>query len=267
MKKHNKTISLVLPAFNEAERIGSSLKEIFRFIESDGFDAEVLVIDDGSADSTSKVAIEVCEEYPHIVSRVISYEKNQGKGFAVTLGLQEANGEIAVFSDADLSTPIEEVYKVISPILKGKSDIVIGSRALNRALIGKRQSWKREQSGKVFNLIVQIIAGLSFRDTQCGFKAFRMEVFHPLLALMQIRKFGFDVEYLFVAKKKGLRLMEVPVRWNHADGSTVNMARDSVRMFVEMVQIRWNDLNGKYNRQYLASRRELENALMSSVES
>nr|HMS43515.1 glycosyltransferase [Pyrinomonadaceae bacterium] len=179
---------------------------------------------------------------------VIRYEKNRGKGFAVKTGLLASEADIAIFSDADLSTPIDELPKLVKPIQNGEFDLTFGSRALDRSLIGERQPWRREQGGKVFNLIVRTLTGLPFWDTQCGFKAFNMKKFRPLLDVMQIERFGFDVEFLFVANLHKLKLNEIPVRWNHDERTKVSVVRDSQRMFNEVREIRRNAKKGVYNK-------------------
>lgn len=160
-----------------------------------------------------------------------------------------AQADIALFSDADLSTPIEETPKLVEPIKKGEFDVTFGSRALDRSLIGTRQPWRREQGGKVFNFIVRTLTGLPFWDTQCGFKAFNMKKFRPLLDVMQIDRFGFDVEFLYVANLHGLKLKEIPVRWDHDERTKVNVFRDSQRMFNEVRLIRKNAKKGVYGKQ------------------
>lgn len=243
----NLPLSIIIPAYNEAERLGDSLKQILAYLERANPNAEVIVVDDGSSDATAAVAETVFAEKPQIAARAIRYEQNRGKGFAVRTGLLAARGEIALFSDADLSTPIEETAKLVEPIAQGEADVTFGSRALDRSLIGTHQPWRREQSGKVFNMIVRAATGLPFWDTQCGFKAFRLSVFRPLLGVMKIDRFGFDVEFLFVANLAGLKLREIPVRWNHCDGTKVNVFRDSRRMFAEVRQIRSNAKRGVYD--------------------
>jgi glycosyltransferase involved in cell wall biosynthesis len=173
-----------------------------------------------------------------VPARVLRFEQNRGKGHAVRAGLLAAEAPIALFSDADLSTPIDELPKIVEPIEAGTYDIVFGSRAIDRSLIGSRQPWRREQGGKVFNAIVRLTTGLPFSDTQCGFKAFRMETARPIVEESRIDGFGFDVELLFLAYRAGLRLLEVPVRWNHYEGSKVHIVRDSLRMFSEVVNLR-----------------------------
>lgn len=247
------TLSIIIPAFDEQARLGETVRQILEFIKKENLAAELVVVDDGSNDATSEVAKKTVVEFPDIETNVIHYEKNRGKGFAVRTGLQASTGDIALFSDADLSTPIEELPKLVCPIMRGDFDLTFGSRALDRSLIGTHQPWRREQSGKVFNRIVRTLTGLPFWDTQCGFKAFNMRKFRPLLDAMQIDRFGFDVEFLFVADLKGLRLAEIPVRWNHCDGTKVNVFRDSYVMFNEVRQIRRNAKLGVYDTTTTAS--------------
>lgn len=240
------TLSIIIPAFDEEFRVGETIRQILGFIKKENLSAELIVVDDGSRDATFDVAKKTAAEFPDVKTQVIRYEKNRGKGFAVRTGLMAAVGEIALFSDADLSTPIEELSKLIEPIRLGEYDVTFGSRALDRSLIGTRQPWRREQGGKVFNLLVRLSTNLPYWDTQCGFKAFNMEKFRPLLKFMVVDRFGFDVEFLYVANLYGLRLKEIPVRWNHFDGTKVSVLRDSVRMFSEVRQIRRNAKQSKY---------------------
>ena len=242
-------ISIVVPAFEEQARLGDSVEKILRYIESENLSAELIVVDDGSKDDTAEIGEKACAPFPEIQTQVIRYETNRGKGYAVKTGLLAAKGEIALFSDADLSTPIEELPKLVAPIQRGEYDLTFGSRALDRSLIGAHQPWRREQGGKVFNFIVKTLTGLPFWDTQCGFKAFNMIKFRPLLDVMQIERFGFDVEFLYVASLRGLRLKEIPVRWNHDERTKVNVFRDSQRMFNEVRQIRKNSRKGVYDAQ------------------
>ena len=241
-------ISIVIPAFEEQDRLGVSVRTILRYIESEKLSAELIIVDDGSGDKTTETGKTVCAEFPEIQTKVIRYEKNRGKGFAVKTGLLASEADIAIFSDADLSTPIDELPKLVKPIQNGEFDLTFGSRALDRSLIGERQPWRREQGGKVFNLIVRTLTGLPFWDTQCGFKAFNMKKFRPLLDVMQIERFGFDVEFLFVANLHKLKLNEIPVRWNHDERTKVSVVRDSQRMFNEVREIRRNAKKGVYNK-------------------
>lgn len=242
----NPEISIVIPAYNESERIAAPLKTIIDYLERNNVNAEVIVVDDGSSDDTARVAEQVFPKVPTIAPRVIGYEGNRGKGFAVKTGLLAAKADVAIFSDADLSTPIEEMSKLVYPIKNGDFDVTFGSRALDRSLIGTHQPWRREQGGRVMNLLIKTMSGLPFYDTQCGFKAFNMVRFRPLLDLMQIDRFGFDVEFLFVANYNKLRLAEIPVRWNDVAGSKVSVFRDTRRMVSELAQIRRNARKGVY---------------------
>ena len=240
-------ISIVIPAFDEEARIGDSIRRILSFVGDNSIAAELIVVDDGSKDRTAEMAETAFGAVTGISAKVIRYEENRGKGFAVRTGLRASQADIALFSDADLSTPIEEMSKLVDPIRNGEYDVTFGSRALDRSLIGTHQPWRREQGGKVFNLVVRTLTGMPFWDTQCGFKAFNMPKFRPLLDLMQIERFGFDVEFLYVAKLRGLRLKEIPVRWNNDERSKVSVVRDSVRMFKEVTDIRRNAKRGAYD--------------------
>jgi glycosyltransferase involved in cell wall biosynthesis len=242
-------LSIVVPAYNEAARLGNSLSKILEYLNAVGA-AELIVVDDGSTDQTAAVAEKAMCEAAAVSTRVIRYEVNRGKGYAVRTGLLAATANIALFSDADLSTPVDELPKLIEPIRSGRSDVTFGSRALDRSLIGAHQSWRREQGGRVFNLLVRIATGLPYWDTQCGFKAFRLDVCRPLIESAQIDRFGFDVELIYLAHLAGLRLSEIPVRWDHVQGgaldSSGNYSRDTLRMIAEVRRIRSNAVKGKY---------------------
>ena len=231
--------SAVIPAYNEANRIGETLRQTLQYMSAFAADSELLVINDGSTDSTGAIAREALAP-AKIEARLLENFPNRGKGAAVRTGLAAATRPIGLFFDADLSTPLEEIPKVIEPIAKGEVDIAFGSRALDRSLIGVRQSWRREQSGRVFNLIVRLSTGLPFWDTQCGFKAFRLDACRPIFNQARIDGFAFDVELLYLAYRAGLRLREVPVRWNHSEGSKIELVRDSLRMLGEVIALRRN---------------------------
>jgi dolichyl-phosphate beta-glucosyltransferase len=234
----NPQLAVIVPAFNEARRLTDNLLTVLSYLQTFRPDAELIVVDDGSTDGTAEVAEELLSRWPDVPARVLRFTPNRGKGHAVRAGLLATRAPIALFSDADLSTPITELPKIVGPIEAGNYDVVFGSRALDRALIGQRQPWRREQSGKVFNLIVRLATGLPYSDTQCGFKAFRLDTARPVIEQSQIDGFGFDVELLLLAQRAGLRLLEVPVRWDHHEGSTVHIMRDSLRMFAEVVSLR-----------------------------
>ena len=240
-------VSIIVPAFDEQVRLGDSIHKILSYITEAGIRGELIVVDDGSADATAEVAESAFAKFPGADTKVIHYEENRGKGFAVKTGLLAAMADTALFSDADLSTPIEEMNKLIEPIRNSGYDLTFGSRALDRSLIGTHQPWRREQGGRVINLIIKTMSGMPFFDTQCGFKAFNMHRFRPLLDRMTVDRFGFDVEFLFVAKRHGLRLVEIPVRWNNVEGSKVSVVRDTRRMFSELNQIRRNAKRGVYD--------------------
>src|ERR1700716_240206 len=233
--------SLIIPAFNEAERIGQNLRTAFDYLQNTSPPSELIVVNDGSTDATSEIVREVFAGQTAITARLLEHSPNRGKGAAVREGLLAATTPIGLFSDADFSTPIEEAPKLIEPIATGELDVAFGSRALDRSLIGHRQPWRREQGGRVFNLIVRLATGLPYWDTQCGFKAFRLDVFRPILEAAKTDGFGFDVELLYLARKAHLRMKEIPVRWNHYEGSKVNVARDSVGMLREVAALRLSE--------------------------
>lgn len=240
-------LTIVVPAYNEATRLGLSLAKIVDYLNQHFASAELIVVDDGSTDETAGVAKRVLAESEALSTRVIRYEQNRGKGYAVRVGLLSAAADVVLFTDADLSTPITETPKLVDEIRSGRFDLTFGSRALDRSLIGVHQPWRREQGGRLFNLLVRAATGLPFWDTQCGFKAFRMSVCRPLIESAQIDRFGFDVELIYVAKLAGLRLSEIPVRWNNDAASKVSVIRDSFRMVDEVWRIRRAAARGDYD--------------------
>lgn len=247
------SLSIIVPAYDESERLGEPLREIVRYLQANNMPGEIIVVDDGSNDDTAQVAERTFAEFPPngvVETKVIRYEPNRGKGYAVRAGLLAAKGEIALFSDADLATPISELPKLVDPIRNDEYDVTFGSRALDRSLIGTHQPWRREQGGKVFNFIVKQATGMPFWDTQCGFKAFNMLKFRPLLEVMIIDRFGFDVEFLYVAQLAGLRLKEIPVRWNDVAGSKLSVLRDTHRTIREVRLIRKQAKQGHYSKAF-----------------
>ena len=239
-------ISVAIPAFNEAVRIGDTVAVTIAYLEKESPTSEVIVVNDGSTDSTGEVIRKVSAVPSSVAIRLLENFPNRGKGAAVRTGLSSATKPIGVFFDADLSTPIDELPKIVEPIARGEVDIAFGSRALDRKLIGNRQPWRREQGGRVFNLVVRVATGLPFWDTQCGFKAFRMEACRPIIESAKVIGFGFDVELLLLAQRAGLRLREIPVRWNHVEGTKMRLFSDTLRMVLDLVTIRWNQLRGRY---------------------
>jgi len=229
--------SVVIPCFNEAARIGETLRLTLDYLAVNAPESELIVVNDGSTDPTAAIARERLKD-AGIETRLLENFPNRGKGAAVRSGLLAARKPIGLFFDADLSTPLEEMPAVIEPIANGDVDIAFGSRALDRRLIGQHQPWRREQAGRIFNLLVRLITGLPFWDTQCGFKAFRMDSCRPILKAARIDGFAFDVELLFLARRAGLQIREIPVRWNHSAGSKVRLFQDSLRMLGEIVTLR-----------------------------
>ncbi len=242
-------LSIIIPSYNEELRLPPSLNAIAEYIQKSGRETEVLVVDDGSKDRTAAVA----ESFRSRIAllRVVSNGENRGKGYSVRHGMSEARGDIVLFTDADLSAPIEEADKLIAAL--DNYDVAIGSRALDRSLIEVHESGFREFAGIVFNKIVRLVLWLPFVDTQCGFKAFRREKCKIIFEQQRIERFGFDPELLYLARHHGLKAIEIPVRWAHSPATKVSMLRDSLQMFLDVFTIRWNALLGRYRRQKSAA--------------
>ena len=238
------TYSIVIPAYNESARLRATLDKVLVHIQSRGWDAEVLVVNDGSTDDTAQIVQGYSAQSRAV--RLIENPGNRGKGFSVRNGILHANGEVILFSDADLSSPIEESDKLFAALDAG-ADIAMGSRWLRVDLQTQRQPIHRQLFGRIFNLALRIILGLQYRDTQCGFKAFTRRAAHTIFPLQHIERWGFDPEILYLARKFGLKVEEVPVKWAHRDGTRINPLRDGIRMFGEMLKIRWYSLTGKYD--------------------
>jgi glycosyltransferase involved in cell wall biosynthesis len=238
-------LSIIVPSYNEELRLPSSLDRIAAYVAGSVRGTEVLVVDDGSQDKTADVAASYAGRIPNL--RVLKNGENRGKGYSVRHGMLEAKGEVALFSDADLSAPIEEAEQLLAAM--GQYDVAIGSRAMDRSLIKVHESAFREFAGIVFNKIVRIVLRLPFVDTQCGFKAFRRERCKIIFAQQRIERFGFDPELLYLARHHGLKAVEIPVRWSHSPATKINMMRDSIQMFLDVLTIRWNALLGRYPRQ------------------
>jgi dolichyl-phosphate beta-glucosyltransferase len=236
-------LSIIIPSYNEELRLPATLEKIAAYLKTQCRSAEVIVVDDGSRDRTAEVAGSFGAGLPSL--RLVLNGVNRGKGFSVRHGMLEATGEFVLFTDADLSSPIEEADKLLSALESGY-DVAIGSRAIDRSLIEVHESRFREFAGIIFNKIVRIMLRLPFVDTQCGFKAFRRERCRILFEQQRIERFGFDPELLYLARHHRLRSIEIPVRWAHSPATKVNMLRDSVQMFLDIFVIRWNAVRGRY---------------------
>ena len=248
MSGYQPDLSIIIPAYNEEERLGRTLGRIRDYLANHPFgnaETEIIVVDDGSTDGTLRLAQEWVREIPSL--RILSNRKNHGKGYSVRHGMLEARGRIALFTDADLSSPIEESHKLFIAIEEG-NDAAIGSRALDRTLIQAHQSRFREIAGIIFNGFVRLFTGLPFHDTQCGFKAFARVRSRIIFEQQRIRGFGFDPEILFLARRHRLRVIEIPVRWAHDPATRVHVIRDSLRMFRDLLLVRWNWVWGRYPR-------------------
>jgi dolichyl-phosphate beta-glucosyltransferase len=235
--------SIIIPAYNESERIAGTLERILRYAGNQRWGVEVVVVDDGSGDATTEIVREHAQKNAAV--RLLQNPGNRGKGYSVRNGMLHANGEVLMFSDADLSSPIEEAHKLFDAIANG-ADVAIGSRWLQTKLQTRRQPMYRQLFGRVFNLLLRMVLGLGFKDTQCGFKAFSRRSAQVLFSLQQIEGWGFDPELLFLARRFDLKVVEVPVAWAHREGTRLNPVRDGIRMLGEMLRIRWNAWSGKY---------------------
>ncbi|MCL5283967.1 MAG: glycosyltransferase family 2 protein [Armatimonadetes bacterium] len=231
-------LSVVIPAYNEESRIGSTLDRMLEYFKSQPYPVEIIIVDDGSSDRTTQVVTDKSKENCIIESE--RYTPNQGKGHAVRHGMLLARGDFILFSDADLATPIEEVKKLFQALEKG-ADIAIGSRDVPGAQLVRRQSFLREAGGKIFNRCVQFLAVPGIHDTQCGFKLFRRQAARDIFSRCQVNNFSFDVEALYIGRRLGYRIVESPVRWAHQEGSKVRFARDAWRMLMTLLLIRRSD--------------------------
>lgn len=237
-------LSIVIPAYNESARIEGTLSRVLSCVEEQGWDAEVLVVDDGSRDNTPQIVEAWMDRYPRL--RLIQNRGNRGKGYSVRNGLLQAAGEIVMFTDADLSAPMEEANLLIDAIHNG-ADVAIGSRWLDRTRQTRHQPIYRRFFGRCFNAVTRIVMGLPFKDTQCGFKAFRHPAAQIVFRLQRIERWGFDPEILFIARKLGYSIVEVPVTWGHDERSRMSYLKDGMKMLEEMAVIRTNSLAGRYD--------------------
>lgn len=239
-----RSISIVIPAYNEEARLPASLEKVIAYLRLKGFSfAEIVVVDDGSRDGTANLVEQWQRDHTNL--RLVKNPGNRGKGFTVAHGVKESRGEWILTTDADLSAPIEELDKLIAAAEKQNAKVAIGSRALDRSLVGVHQSAMREAAGRVFNLLMRIVTGLPFRDTQCGFKLFEAAAARDIFSRQTLDGFSFDVEDLVIAKVRGYKAIEVPVVWNNVEGTKVGTLA-GMSSFVALIGIRWRSLLGKY---------------------
>jgi glycosyltransferase involved in cell wall biosynthesis len=239
-----RSISIIIPAYNEEKRLPATLRLIIAYLRRGGWPfAEIIVVDDGSTDGTVQVAEQARAEFPDL--RVLRNPGNRGKGYAVRHGMLECRGEWALYSDADLSTPIEALDTLCQAIERDGALVAVGSRALDRRLIGVHQSFFRENIGRVFNLLMRLATGLPFHDTQCGFKLFETRAASEIFRRQLLDGLGFDVEVLFIGRRLGYREVEVPVPWNDVAGTKVS-AWSGLLGFLDPWRVRWNSIRGRY---------------------
>jgi glycosyltransferase involved in cell wall biosynthesis len=235
----NRSISIIIPAYNEEKRLPATLHKIREYLDAAKWDfAEILVVDDGSRDGTTGVATG-----PGV--RLLKNPGNRGKGYSVKHGMLEAKGEWCLLTDADLSSPIGELEKLWTAAKRDGAQVAIGSRAMDRSLVGVHQSPLRETSGRIFNLAMRLVTGLPFKDTQCGFKLFESRAAKETFSRQQLDGFGFDVEVLYIARKLKYKAVEVPVRWDNVEGTKVSLWL-GVAAFLDPLKVRWNGISGKY---------------------
>lgn len=238
------TYSIVIPAYNESARLGASLEKVLAYVHAQGWDAEVIVVDDGSRDNTPEIVRAFAAKDPTV--KLLENPGNRGKGHSVRSGMLHAQGRLILFSDADLSSPIEEAPKLLSALEAG-ADIAIGSRWLRAETQTQRQPLHRQIFGRIFNLLLRMSLGLQFADTQCGFKAFKRAAALAIFPLQRIERWGFDPEILFLARKMGFKVAEIPVVWGHSGGARINPLIDGAKMFQEMLRVRWYSITGEYD--------------------
>jgi glycosyltransferase involved in cell wall biosynthesis len=238
------TYSIVIPAYNESARLGASIEKVLAYVHAQGWDAEVIVVNDGSRDNTGEIIRTFARKDP--IVKLVENPGNRGKGYSVRNGMLHAEGRFILFSDADLSSPIEEAPKLLNALEAG-ADLAIGSRWLRAETQTQRQPLHRQIFGRIFNLLLRISLGLQFADTQCGFKAFKRTAAQAIFPLQKIERWGFDPEILFLARKLGFKAQEIPVVWGHSGGARINPVVDGAKMFQEMLRVRWYSITGEYD--------------------
>jgi glycosyltransferase involved in cell wall biosynthesis len=242
-------LSIVVPAYNESARIELTLERVMACIEAQGWDAEVLVVDDGSTDGTPQIVQRWMDIHPRL--HLVRNPGNRGKGYSVRNGLLQAAGDVVMFTDADLSAPMEEAERLLAALDAG-ADVAIGSRWMDRARQTIHQPLYRRFFGRCFNRLTRTVMGLPFKDTQCGFKAFRRPAAQVIFRLQRIERWGFDPEVLFIARKLRFSIREVPVTWGHDERSRISYLKDGVKMLEELAYIRYNSLFGRYDEEIAA---------------
>jgi dolichyl-phosphate beta-glucosyltransferase len=237
--------SIVIPAYNESARIPATLDAVVACIREHKWDAEIIVVNDGSTDTTAQIVRDFAIKAPEI--RLLENPGNRGKGYSVRNGVLHAQADLVMFTDSDLSAPMEEAERLFSAIANG-ADIAIGSRWLESGRQTHRQPLYRRFFGRCFNAVCRMVMRLPFADTQCGFKAFTRAAAQTVFQLQTIERWGFDPEILFIALKRGFRVVEVPVSWGHDERSRMSYLRDGMQMLKELAMIRWNALTGHYSK-------------------
>lgn len=239
------TYSIIIPAYNESERIAATMDRLLAYAKQKKWSTEIVVVDDGSRDNTAEIVHAYMAQSPSI--RLLQNPGNRGKGYSVRNGMLHAHGEVLLFSDADLSSPIEEAEQLFAAIRQG-SDVAFGSRWMRSELQIRKQPLYRQLNGRIFNLLLRLVLGLHYKDTQCGFKAFTRRSAETIFPLQKIERWGFDPELLYLAKKFSFKISEIPVAWAHRDGTRLHPFRDGIRMAGDVLKIRWNAWSGAYDK-------------------
>ena len=236
--------SIVIPAYNERSRIGGTLEQVLDHLREQKWDAEIVVVNDGSRDETAKLVSEFAQEHPQV--RLIENPGNQGKGYAVRNGMLNARGQVLLFTDADLSSPISEATKLFAALEKG-ADVAIGSRWMDPSLQFQRQSIKRQIMSRAFNIFTRTLLTFPYHDTQCGFKAFTRGAAEKIFPLQRVYRWGFDAEVIYLAHHLKFKVAEVPVAWGHDERSKIHPWRDGFYMGIDTLKVRWYSLTGGYS--------------------
>jgi dolichyl-phosphate beta-glucosyltransferase len=237
-------LSVVIPAYNEERRILPTLEAIAAYLARKDWSAEILVVDDGSTDATADLVLKSSGTLPGL--RLLRNGRNRGKGYSIRHVFTESRGTLVLLTDADLSTPIEEIEKLLPAVQEEGNGIAVGSRALDLSLLEVPQGWMRQSMGRSFNLVVRLLTGLSIRDTQCGFKLLKRDLFIPIFRATRVDRFSYDVEILYLARRRGIRAAEIPVIWRNSPQSRVSIIGDPLQMLWDVVKIVLRDWTGGY---------------------